>query len=242
MKRCLLLGCTKAKNEGANLTAIGRYDGPAFRVLRRFFREADQSLLDVDVFVISAKYGLINGQESIGDYDQLMTREIAKKINPIVISRLEYILNEGYSELFITMGKVYLESLRGFEKIVPQSIKIVISKTSQGKRLSELKRWLYRSSGNKHTPTISPKMSGKATLKGRPIKASKEDVIKVAKEALAMRKGEPTHFRSWYVKIEGKRVSTKWLVSLLSGLPVSEFQASDARRVLAQLGIPVHHV
>jgi hypothetical protein len=70
---------------------------------------------------------------------------------------------------------------------------------------------------------------------------SPEEVLALARRALAERWGDPYNFRDWYAVVDEERVSTKWLVSLLSGLDVSEFQASEARRVLRKLGIAVYH-
>jgi len=64
-------------------------------------------------------------------------------------------------------------------------------------------------------------------------------VFDVARQALAEGKGNPGCYQSWYVLIEEQRVSPKWLVSLLTGLPVSDFHSSAARRMLIQLGIEV---
>jgi ABC-type multidrug transport system ATPase subunit len=44
------------------------------------------------------------------------------------------------------------------------------------------------------------------------------------------------------VLLDGQPVAPKWLVSQLTGLPTSDFDASAARRVLLALGIDVEHV
>ena len=56
--RMLILACSRRKrlDEGL-LPAIDRYDGPAFRVLRRFLRERPAGA--PDVLILSAKHGLI---------------------------------------------------------------------------------------------------------------------------------------------------------------------------------------
>ena len=54
----LILACSRRKrlDEGL-LPAIDRYDGSAFRVLRRFLRERPAGA--PDVLILSAKHGLI---------------------------------------------------------------------------------------------------------------------------------------------------------------------------------------
>ena len=86
------------------------------------------------------------------------------------------------------------------------------------------------------------KTTGRAVLKSKVIEATPDQVMELARKSLADANGSPFNFRDWYTIVDGQKVSPKWLVSLLSGLDVSGFQASDARRVLAQLGISTKHV
>ena len=87
MKRCLLLGCsnTKAQNDD-ELPAIERYDGPLFRVLRRYMRKhsaeypADNSI--PNVYVLSAEFGLIPGNHPIPYYNRKMTPQRAAELRP----------------------------------------------------------------------------------------------------------------------------------------------------------------
>ncbi len=76
MKRCLILGCSETKVATPdNVPAIDRYDGPPFRVLRRFL--ADRSPMnpksDLDVFILSAQFGLIRDEQPIPIYDRHMS-------------------------------------------------------------------------------------------------------------------------------------------------------------------------
>jgi len=64
MQRLLILACSQRKRPGASsLPAIERYDGPAFRVLRRYCRlNQDNGLF---VYVLSAEFGLIPVKQPI---------------------------------------------------------------------------------------------------------------------------------------------------------------------------------
>ena len=54
----LILACSRRKRpDDGLLPAIERYDGPAFRVLRRYLRERPAGA--PDVFILSAEHGLI---------------------------------------------------------------------------------------------------------------------------------------------------------------------------------------
>ena len=67
-----------------------------------------------------------------------------------------------------------------------------------------------------------------------------DEVLTAARQALVEGRGRPSNYRSWYVQVDDQRVGPKWLVSQLTGLPVSAFVADEARRALRQLGIPVY--
>lgn len=245
MARCLILSCTQAKRSDVGfLPALERYEGPPFRVVRRFLAQADPALRDVAVYVLSARYGLIAGHTPIEDYDRRMTPARAAELRPEALARLKEVLGQGYAEIFLSLGGVYLQAVEGFQAYVPAGTAVIVSRATAGRRLTELKRWLYRLPEGgvlSEPPERAVHVTGRAILKGRPIEMSLEKVLALARQALAEGRGEPHNFRDWYTVVDGEKVNTKWLVSLLSGLTVSEFQASEARRVLRQLGIAVYH-
>lgn len=240
--RCLILGCSQSKiTEKKPIPAIERYDGPTFRVVRKFLREADTKLKDVDIYILSAQYGLISANKCISDYDQKMTRARAIELNLTLLTDLQALFGMGYLEVFLSLSKIYLQAIDGFEKILPENMSLIISQSSEGKRLIELKQYLYKSSFDEPKTRYQVQVTGQATLKGISIKIKPEEALQIASEALNHGVGDPYNFQKWYALVDSKEVSTKWFVSILSGLSVSEFQASDARRVLGQLGITVYH-
>ena len=59
--RLLILSCSQRKAPAkGRLPAIDRYDGPAFRVLRKYLREGPAEV--PTVLILSAKYGLIESE------------------------------------------------------------------------------------------------------------------------------------------------------------------------------------
>ena len=245
MTRCLILSCTQAKrSDDGLLPALERYDGPTFRVVRRFLADADPVLRDVDVYVLSARYNLIIAGQRIANYDQRITPTRAAELRPQALARLQEILSQGYAEVFLSLSRSYLQAVNGFEALVPDDTQVTVSRAAAGRRLTELKRWLY------HLPEEAlaaerskrqTRVTGRATLRGQQIEVTLEDVLALARQARVEGRGDPHNFRDWHALVDGEKVSTKWLVSLLSGLDVSEFQASEARRVLGQLGVAVYH-
>ncbi len=168
MTRCLILGCTEAKcSDTGKLPALERYDGPTFRVVRRFLREADPHLRDVEIYVLSAEYGLIGVDQPIADYDRRMTTARAAELRPEVSKRLREILSRDYDEVFVSLSQIYLETVGGLGNLGPDGSKVIISQATMGKRLTELKRWLYRlpeESLSKGRSTPKARVSGQATL------------------------------------------------------------------------------
>lgn len=241
--RCLILGCTEAKRkDDDDLPAWERYNGPTFQVMRRFLREAEPQLQDVDIYILSAEYGLIDADQPVADYDRRMTTARAAELRPEVSKRLREILGQYYDEVFISLSQAYLEAVDDLDTMGADGTQMTVSQTTMGQRLTELKRWLYRlPEEDRSKARPAPAVTGQAVLRGQRIEATKDQVLNLARRALVDGLGRPHNYRTWYALVDGEKVSTKWLASLLSGLPVSEFQASEARRVLRQLGVEVHY-
>src|SRR4051794_24689508 len=76
-RRLLVLACSSRKlPDSALLPALERYDGVAYRVVKRLQR-LDQYPEDVDLLIVSAKYGIIPHDQPIPAYDLWMTPERA---------------------------------------------------------------------------------------------------------------------------------------------------------------------
>jgi hypothetical protein len=80
---------------------------------------------------------------------------------------------------------------------------------------------------------------GKTCIRGIEVELTPEQVFDVARSALAKNPCGAARYYAWYVRVDNQRVSAKWLVSQLTGLPVSAFVTDEARRVLARCGIKV---
>jgi hypothetical protein len=241
-RRLLLLACSQRKLPSPDLLpALERYDGPPFRVLRKFLRESISEAPWLDIYVLSAKYGLINISESIPMYDCKMEPPRARELQPEVLSKLDYLLtNRKYTHFHVNLGKIYLNAVSEYEKILPSDLVVSFSQGTQGRRLSTLHNWLYSRSHDQpkeHPPCIPV---GKARLRGIEIRLSSDQVLDVARQALTEGRGDPDSYQSWYVEVDERRIAPKWLVSMLTGLPVNSFVTDEARRTLSRLGIATH--
>ena len=238
-KRLLILSCSRRKRPDPHLLpAIERYDGPMFRVLRRFLMNSPQKARLLDVLILSARFGLILASETIPNYDWRMTRERAAQLRPEAQARLERIFERtAYEEVFICLGSRYREVLDGRQWPLP-GLRVKVAEGSIGMKLAGLRDWLYEDP----PPPLTCAPKGSVRLRGVEVELTTEEILDIAHRAIENQVGEPANYRAWYVQVSDQRVSAKWLVSQLTGLPVSTFGATEARRMLTQLGIEVRRV
>lgn len=225
------------------MPAIQRYDGPAFRLLRKYLRARPIEAEFLDVYILSAKYGLIKSNHPIANYEQRLTLQKTETLRPQVLAGLQSILGETpYSVLFLSMSKTYLLALRGYEALLPASVRASEAEGTQGRKLSLLFDWLY---GNPPNPPVVEKMPRQerqghpVVIRGVELTLSPGSIFDIARIELEKDIKSAKRYQSWYVEVDDHCVGPKWLVSQISGLPVSAFTTSEARRVLAQLGVEV---
>ena len=109
--RMLILACSQRKRSDEGLLpAVERYDGPAFRVLRRFLR-GGSSKAPV-VLILSAEHGLIPHDLPIAAYDRRMTPARARELRPLVLAELDRMIDSCSSpEILVVAGRQYLPAL-----------------------------------------------------------------------------------------------------------------------------------
>ena len=240
MKYLLIINCSKSKySDVENLPAIERYNGVVFRVVRKFLRQ--QTSDHLDIFILSAKFGLISSHELIPNYDQKMDKKRSQEIQSSVNAKFCELLQTGvYNRCLLCMSQDYLHIFNEYEENIPKNLTITIATGTIGKKLSILHQWLYGQTPEYlHTPKENT-VKGKATLKGIEVKLSTSKILALARQGLIESQGKPYNYQTWYVLVDDKKVSPKWLVSLLTGLPVSSFHSIKARKMLQQLGIEIY--
>ena len=239
--RLLVLACSgRKRSEPHSLPAIQRYDGPAFRVLRKYLRTTPQS--SIHTFVLSAEYGLIAGSMSIPPYDRRMTRKRAEELRPYVAASFARLIEQTrYVDVFLCMGRDYLEAIDGSEPLVTAGTRIVRTTGSIGRHLSDLHTWLRKGDMLEPRRTYST-APGRATIRGIELALSPNEILETASTGIARAGAAASRYQSWYVQVGNERVAPKWLVGQLTGLPVSAFRTADARRALTDLGVEVRRV
>lgn len=139
----LILGCSRRKLPTPGLLpAIKRYDGPQFRLVRRFLRLHPDSL---DVLILSAKFGLISSDDLIPYYDEQMTPIRAFELRDSSLNILQSaIQKEPRTVIVVSLGKNYYPVIADFESLILTNIRILKASGSIGARLSFLHKWLYQ--------------------------------------------------------------------------------------------------
>jgi hypothetical protein len=246
--RLLILTCSARKRgDTAPLPAIERYDGPLWRVLRSFQRDHPLSADDLEVYVLSAAFGLIPGLHRVPCYDQSMTVEQADALRPQVLACFAELMGKEYTHLCLGLSQRYLRALQGWTDLVPAGLAVTQTDGPMGIKLGQLHAWLQGEawepsmvSPTRLVAAASPR--GTATVCGVSLHLSRDAVLEQARQALQTDGQHAQRYRDWYVLVDGHPVAPKWLVSVISGVPTRRFDASHARHVLLALGVDVEHV
>jgi len=128
---------------------MDRYDGPTYRTLRKFYPDGHPPL-NLDVVIISAKYGLLRCQQLIENYDHPMTVKRAGELRSKVQARLNALIQDSrecpfslgaYDQVFINLGKTYMQILEGFHW---GPLSTLEASGGIGQKTSQMKAWLER--------------------------------------------------------------------------------------------------
>lgn len=141
----LIISCSQKKSDIDNpAPAIKLYDGPFFKMIRKMKEERDLPE-NMQVIIISAKYGAIGLYDLIEKYDQRLNKnnynESKKKINSSIKKLLA---NNEYNEIFLGLGKEYRSTLNELNfntNVISDNYRI-------GKKLSRTKKWIISKNNN----------------------------------------------------------------------------------------------
>ena len=133
LDRLLILGCSQKKRPDSGLLpALDRYDGPMFRVLRKFLRECPGGAQGLETYILSAEFGLMPASQPIPNYDRRMTLQQANRLKSQVLACLRRILTEKqYQRLLISLGKDYAVTLSDYKWRCLTNVKITVATGAQ---------------------------------------------------------------------------------------------------------------
>lgn len=139
-QRLLLLACSRAKRlEPESVTALDRYDGPAFRVVRRYLRRLPA--FKPEIMVLSAQFGLIHASDLIPLYDARLSSRRSFELRPVVAARMRlHLETHAYCSVFVHAPSAYLDLIA--EPLMYAQSRVTIAHGPPGVRLAALKAWL----------------------------------------------------------------------------------------------------
>lgn len=119
MPNLLVQSCSSSKNEVNDPTpAFDVYSGYFYRILKKAIRTGEMRN-DMDIVILSAKYGILEPDEPITTYDQVMSASRAEELNDEVVDSVaDAVSAEEYDQIVLNMGKPYLRSLSGLSEEV----------------------------------------------------------------------------------------------------------------------------
>lgn len=145
-QRLLILSCSQRKNTSqGQLPAIERYNGPLFFVSRRFLRECPQKAKRLDVYILSASYGLIPADFQTEFYDQKMNLSRVVELHSQIETTFSEILRKNYTSICFVLGKTYQRAFENLQDSIPRLTEIVMAYGPIGKKQTQLKKWLWES-------------------------------------------------------------------------------------------------
>lgn len=123
------------------LPAIERYTGAWYEVISKLKKE-NKFPLNLEIVIISAKYGFLKSTDLIEDYDLEMNEKRAKRLNFEILGKFKLLLEKKhYDTVFINLGKDYLPAIHGLENIIRQNTQVIYAKGRLGERKSQMKNW-----------------------------------------------------------------------------------------------------
>lgn len=141
----LLLGCSQTKRHTTGLLpAHVRYDGVAFRVLRKARRDGCVPP-GLRVLILSAEFGLLPDDMLLPWYDRKMTEERARDLYPAVREALARELShDTVASMCICLGATYHLALGDVAGLATASgcQSVTVASGGIGRRLGQLRRWL----------------------------------------------------------------------------------------------------
>lgn len=156
MNRTVIVACSARKRETtAELSALARYDGPAWRTLR-----ANLSCVIEPPLALSAEYGLISAYQEIPNYDRRMTAARIEELVDLVADQLDELGRAGKlrGAIFAYGGEHYRELLQRAERRAHRSLDITYSHGGIGQQLGQLKAFLTEP--GTRAPAIAPDDEG----------------------------------------------------------------------------------
>jgi len=131
------------------LSAMDRYTGVHFEVIKKALRENPKISRDLDILILTRKGDLYFSTDKVPysapaseSYRTVKKIEVDTSKKSAVTTKLAGIVHDGnYAEVFVNLGAPYLELVRGFDNRVKARVEHNKG-PGLGPKAGELKRWL----------------------------------------------------------------------------------------------------
>lgn len=151
-KSLLIISCAKCKVKTPGvIPAYERYHGSKTGGVYPMLHKAinDGYLPEnLDILIISAKYGLLEWDEPIEYYNQKMDDKRISELRSSIQADLEsYLSGRDYDQIFINLGEEYRKTLRGFnfDQYIKGVVKLEKCK-GNGEMNAKMKDWIMEMS------------------------------------------------------------------------------------------------
>lgn len=141
----LILSCSAKKSVAEDeLSAIDRYKGVFFSIFKKAINSRPILQREIRLFIISAKYGLIESADTVDNYDLKMTNKLAAEQCKYNTQKLmELVQRDKPKVITAVMGQTYLKSID--LSMIPAPICIINGEI--GTMLHAFKEWLDKLNG-----------------------------------------------------------------------------------------------
>lgn len=138
MKDLLIISCSKTKRPLQDVPAMDLYDGSVYKVIKKAKPE------DLDILIVSAKYGLLRPEDHISYYDQVMTFARSEELQSEVSEGIRKAISENsYRRIFVNLGEMYMLTLgRDLVENIDWNQNSIFASGPFGKCLQQLKSFL----------------------------------------------------------------------------------------------------
>ena len=139
MPELIVQSCSKSKKKVSQpLSAFSLYSGYYYSIIKKAMEEGEYRD-ELDICIISAKYGLLEKEEEIEPYDRRMDKERAEELRPEIAPQLRKKINShDYDRVILNLGQEYRHAVRGFESGI--DTEVLELEGGLGERGHELKK------------------------------------------------------------------------------------------------------
>lgn len=111
MTMLLVQSCSKSKNTpDSAVPALELYSGYFFKIIKKAIREGEFRS-DLDLCILSAKYGLIDATTEIEWYNQRMDAQRAEELQSEIAAALQNRVTEEYERVLVNVGQLYKRAI-----------------------------------------------------------------------------------------------------------------------------------